>query len=133
MAGTALAIFQASMSELLGKNLTDRADAKPDATRNQAILDAGFLDPSNHLHSVTWDSCKTVLTKSMPRRILACVKRQVRCEMRKPKAMKVRPHFQHLLRHNMEYLPNLPPFKANQGLPADELLDVPLCGTPKSW
>ena len=53
--------------------------------------------------------------------------------MRKPKTMKVHPYFQHLLRHNMEYLPNLPPFKPKQGLPTDELLDVPLCGTPKSW
>ena len=33
----------------------------------------------------------------------------------------------------MEYRPNLPPFGPNQGLGRDELLDIILYGTPKSW
>ena len=78
-------------------------------------------------------ACRQVLTRIMPRRVLARVKRQMRRDTRKPKNMKVRPHYQRLLRHNMEYLPNLPPFGANQSLSTDEMMDILLYGTPKSW
>jgi hypothetical protein len=47
--------------------------------------------------------------------------------------MKVRTYYQHLLRMNQEELPQLPPFAADQGLSPDELMDIILFGTPKSW
>ena len=47
--------------------------------------------------------------------------------------MKVRTYYQNLLRLNGEELPNLPPFGPNQSLSNDELLDIVLFGTPRSW
>ena len=47
--------------------------------------------------------------------------------------MKVRNYMQHLLGINLEILPNLPPFKANQNIGDDEMLDIILYGTPKGW
>lgn len=47
--------------------------------------------------------------------------------------MKARIYFQHLLRINLNELENLPPFGPNQNLSDDELLDILLFGTPKSW
>ena len=47
--------------------------------------------------------------------------------------MKVRFYYQQLLRINTEEVARLPPFRANQALGDEELLDVILFGTPKSW
>ena len=83
--GTALSVFQASMNELLAKRMNERIAAEPNNVDKQRILDLGHNDEGNHLHPMIKDSCRTVLEKSMPRHILARVKRQVRREMCKPK------------------------------------------------
>ena len=57
----------------------------------------------------------------------------MRRDMRKPHDMKVRKYYQNLLRLNDEELPNLPPFGNAQKLSNDELLDIILFGTPRSW
>ena len=69
----------------------------------------------------------------MPRKVLAKVKRNLRRDMRKPMDMKVRPYFQALMRINTEELPSLPPFGNDQFLTEDEVLDILLFGTPRSW
>ena len=69
----------------------------------------------------------------MPRRALAKIRRYIRRECRKPADMLVRKYYQRVLRLNVEILPNLPPFEANQQLGMDEILDIVLFGTPKSW
>ena len=74
-----------------------------------------------------------VLQNHMPRKILAKVKRSMRRDMRKPPDMKVRVYYQQLCRMNNEELPNLPPFGLNQLLSNDELTDILLFGTPRSW
>ena len=74
-----------------------------------------------------------VVNNLLPRKILARVKRTMRRDMRKPQGMKVRTYYQNLLRLNGEELPNLPPFGPNQSLSNDELLDIVLFGTPRSW
>ena len=53
--------------------------------------------------------------------------------MRKPVDMKVRTYFQHLLHINLEELVNIPPYNPNQSLGDDEIMDIILYGTPKSW
>ena len=53
--------------------------------------------------------------------------------MRKPVDMKVRNYYQNLICVNNEELPNLPPFKLDNKLSEDELLDIILFGTPPSW
>jgi hypothetical protein len=47
--------------------------------------------------------------------------------------MKVRNYYQGVGRINDEELPQLPPFGNNQPLSNDEVLDILLHGTPKSW
>ena len=47
--------------------------------------------------------------------------------------MKVKIYYQHLIRVKTTELPQLPPFEANQQLSDDEILDILLFGTPKSW
>ena len=69
----------------------------------------------------------------MPRKVLAKVKRQMRREMRKPFDMNVRAYCQLLVRLNENDIPNLPPYNARQALSNDELLDILLFGTPRSW
>ena len=76
---------------------------------------------------------QVVLLNLMPSKVLPKVKRQMRREMRKPLDMKVRAYAQHLVRLNQSDLPNLPPFHQNQALTQDELLDILLFGTPRSW
>jgi len=74
-----------------------------------------------------------VITNMLPRKILARVKRAMRRETRKPTDMTVRSYYQNLLRMNSEELPNLPPFRNDQSLSMDELMDIILFGTPRSW
>ena len=69
----------------------------------------------------------------LPRKVLARVKRSMRRDMRKPANMKVRNYYQNLIRLNDEELPNLPPFTIDNKLSDDELLDILLFGTPRSW
>ena len=69
----------------------------------------------------------------MPAKALTEVKRQMRREMRKPVEMKVREYCQHLMQLNTDDIPSLPPFENNQALSSDELLDILLHGTPRSW
>jgi hypothetical protein len=69
----------------------------------------------------------------LPRKILAKVKRSLRRDMQKPKDMKVRNYYQNIVRINNEEIPNFPPFQTLQKLSNDELTDIILFGTPKSW
>ena len=78
-------------------------------------------------------SIEEMIEAILPRRVLARVKRFLRRECRKPHDMKVKIYLQHLLRINHGELDNLPPFQPNQNLSMDELLDIVLFGTPKSW
>ena len=73
------------------------------------------------------------ITNYLPRKVLARVKRSMRRDMRKPVDMKVRSYYQNLIRMNDEELPNLPPYKLDNKLSEDELLDIVLFGTPRSW
>ena len=74
-----------------------------------------------------------VVANLLPRKVLPKVKRNLRRDMRKPLDMKVRTYFQALMRVNDEELPNLPPFGNRQFLTEDEILDILLFGTPRSW
>jgi hypothetical protein len=57
----------------------------------------------------------------------------LRRDTQKPVDMKVRKYYQALLRINNKELPNLPPFGAGQALSQDEMIDILLHGTPRSW
>ena len=77
---------------------------------------------------------ETVITGLFPRQILAKSKRCLRRELRKPLDMRVRSYYQYLVRINHEELPGMPPaFNASQSLSDEEMIDIILYGTPKSW
>jgi len=70
----------------------------------------------------------------MPNKILQRVKRYLRREARKPVDMKVRTYLLHINHINHEEIPELPPnFNTAQSLSADEITEILLYGTPKSW
>jgi len=75
-----------------------------------------------------------VVNSLLPSKTLQRVKRYLRREARKPADMTVRAYFMHILRINNEEIPRLPPnFNATARLGVDELVDILLFGTPKSW
>ena len=74
-----------------------------------------------------------VVTSLLPRKVLAKTKRNLRRDMRKPPDMTVRKYYQAISRINDEELPHLPPFGNRQFLAMDEILDILLFGTPRSW
>ena len=70
----------------------------------------------------------------LPTKILQRVKHYLRWEARKPVDMGVREYLMHILRINTQEIPRLPPhFNATQSLSDNEIIDILLFGTPKSW
>ena len=108
-----------------------RNPANPLNNDQVGIRNAG-LNPHRHVDHIDI-ALNFVVQQLLPHKVLARVKRNLRREMRKPSGMKVRAYYQALLRINVEEVPALPPFQATQGLSDDELLDIILFGTPKSW
>jgi hypothetical protein len=76
---------------------------------------------------------RAIVTHVCPAKALQKVKRYLRREQRKPANMKVRQYYNHLVRINEQELPMLPPFRADQELADDEIIDILLYATPKSW
>jgi len=73
-------------------------------------------------------------TVLLPAKILQRVKRCLRREARKPIEMGVRECRMYILCINLQEIPRLPPqFNATQMLSDDEIVDILLFGTPKSW
>ena len=79
------------------------------------------------------DAKRELIKGVVPNKIVAMVKRYLRREARKPADMKVRAYYQHLLRINNDELVQLPPFRPDQNMGEDELIDILVFGTPKSW
>ena len=99
---------------------------------NRPGILAQHLDQHTEIGDVNL-AIQDMITELLPRRVLARVKRFLRRECRKPSDMKVKIYLQHVLRINFSELNRLPPFGVNQELSQDELLDIMLFGTPKSW
>ena len=74
-----------------------------------------------------------VIKSMTPAKALQRVKRYLRRECRKPNEMKMRVYTQHIKRINTDDIPRLPPFDPDQGLSDDEILDIVLYGTPRTW
>ena len=115
--------------------VTARA-ANPAAPVVTTDVDAVTANGEDHYASP--DELETAMrltvTAFLPRKILAKAKRALRRDMRKPADMRVRAYYHHLKRINSEELPHLPPgFATTQRLTDDELMDIILFGTPRSW
>ena len=109
------------------------------AARNQDLADARAKTLTMYLGENVgpgWvrTAANAILTQILPHKILQRVKRYLRREARKPADMKVKTYYMNIQRINDEEIVRLPPnFNAAQKIPADELVDILLFGTPKSW
>jgi hypothetical protein len=131
MRDTPLTLFQGKMFQLAQATYETAMDNAANAAARQAVQNNGIPHYQANAHfqpALHW-----VLQNLMPKNILQYVKRHVRRECRKPKDMKVRIYLQHLIRINTEEIPSLPPFNEEQSLSADEIVDILLHGTPRSW
>lgn len=130
MNGTPLTLFQARVATLAEEAREAAAEAA-NANQRNAIRAQPLSQHTTTEH--VGEGLRHVVTNILPRRILPKVKRYIRRECRKPSDMKVRTYMQHLLRINLSELPELPPFRDTNSITNDELLDIILYGTPKSW
>ena len=109
-------------------------NAAIDAAVGNAKAAERAKDPMEFLTERMVREAKRELIKGVvPNKIVAMVKRYLRRDARKPADMKVRQYYQHLLRVNNDELIQLPPFRPDQNMGEDELIDILLFGTPKSW
>ena len=142
MKGTAKSIFDEAVARLAQAAMTAAAWAAADAAnggRNGAAGQAACaqevaLGVARHRHvDHLEESIKQMLAQILPAKILQRSKRYIRRECRKKHDLKVRTYYQRLLALNDE-LGLLPPYGgAAQRLSGDEMLDIILFGTPKSW
>jgi len=129
--GTPRTLFDSAVDIHANQRRTTRAAGAPDDQARLRIEAETLVQ--NYTNNVIDLAIKQMLTQLMPRRILASSKRYLRRECRKPRDMKVKIYYQHLVRYIGQELTNLPPFGPNQGLGEDEVLDIVLYATPKSW
>ena len=133
LSGMPLILFQAGLQDEKRKCFEARIEAAANNATRDAIRTAGVDHADNTADGQILSAMQYMAAQSMPRNALARVKRFLRRDCRKPVDMKVRAYLQHILRINMELVPNLSPFDPDQALGADELVDILLFGTPKSW
>jgi len=77
---------------------------------------------------------RQVLTDLLPYRALIKQQRFMKLDLRKPYGMGIRVFVSHLLRLNVEELPELPPFGGmNQALTAQEIREVVVNSCPEEW
>ena len=135
MRGTPLTLFRASIhaqaEEVYQAALVVAAAGAAPVADRAAIVANGVGHYRDDAHFAL--AMNEIIVNLAPKKSLQRVKRHFRRECRKPFDMKVRTYYQHLMRINMEDIPMLPPFQANQHLNTDEILDIVLFGTPKSW
>ena len=107
-------------------------DAAKQAAKD-AIINAGVeVDDNKRLNHIR-PALNDTLTALMPKKVLARCKRHLRRHCRKPRDMKIREYCHLVSMMNAQEFTHLPPWKANQQLPDEEILDIILFGIPKSW
>jgi len=99
-----------------------------------ALTDATVLAVPGSGIGIIDNALQELVTILLPNKILQRVKRYLRREARKPVDMSVKAYMMHIIRINHQELPRLPPgFNDAQRLSDDEIIDIILFGTPKSW
>ena len=112
--------------------MNERVDGA-DGAANAAILAAGWQHASNQRPENATAGLGNTLSQSMPRKVLARVKKYFRRDCRKPSDMKLRTYWQHVLRINNTELEALPPFAEANKFSNDDPLDILLFAAPRSW
>ena len=131
LTGSALTLFQQQVVKECQEAKSAAVTAQTDATLKRALKARTII--SFLTDDMVKHGRQAVLRGLIPNKIVAMVKRYLRRECRKPADMKIRTYYQHLTRINESELPELPPFKEDQNLPADEIVDILIYATPKSW
>ena len=124
--------FHAALNVSAEAAFKARVTAERDPVAKAQLQRNGIIDAdrtNGHLDG----GLNFVVMQLLPRQVLARAKRDLRRYTRKPLDMKVRNYYQAVARINDEEIPQLPPFNAHQKLTNDEVLDIVLHGTPKSW
>jgi len=99
-----------------------------------ALTDTTVLGVAGSGIGIINSAVQEIVTVLLPNKILQRVKRYLRREARKPLDMTVKAYMMHIIRINHQELPRLPPnFNDAQRLSDDEIIDILLFGTPKSW
>ncbi len=130
---TALMLFQKSLTDQKTERQRYRLETAPDDATRATIRTNGVQHADNEEVRHITEAMRHVMAQSLPRHLLPKIKRHLRRQCRKPFGMKVRAYYQHLLRINLDELPNLPPYRGNQSFGTDEFMDIILFGTPRSW
>jgi len=100
----------------------------------QALTDITILDLQGLGVAIVEAAIQDMVTVLLPTKILQRVKRYLRREARKPIDMGIRTYLIHIIRINSQEITRLPPnFAEAQMLSEDEIIDILLFGTPKSW
>ena len=135
MKGNPAAIFRARLDQLCDKE--KKAAIK---TAERAHEDQDHMNELNRREVLAFlntdmirYSLNLLLTQILPKKILERVKRYIRRECRKSSDTSIRAWVNHLHRMNNEEIANLPPFNPDQALREDEMIDIVLYGTPRSW
>jgi hypothetical protein len=100
-----------------------------DTVATDALTARGLVDHINDVAQALVDT----IGANLPYKCLSKVKRFLRRDCRKPVEMKARDYVNSLMRVNNEEVPWIPPAAARQSLSDDEIIDIILYGTPKSW
>ena len=131
MAAGPASTFTSALNIMAGTAYRAARDAAAPGVDRDAVIANG----PDHYRTVPMvlTSLNAVVASLLPNKVLARVKRNLRREMRKPVDMKVRHYFNNINRINQEEIVHLPPFLGNQSLLDDEMIDILLFSTPKSW
>jgi len=126
--------IKAKEVELEADERTEAGRINNEITAIRARTKAQHLADAHTGHVIVTKAFNALLTTLMPNKILQSLKRYLRRKARKPLDMKVKTYLLHINRINHEEIPELPPnYDTAQSLGSDEISDILLYGTPKSW
>ena len=128
---TAYANFEQSVLDRSTVRYNEALEAAVSDAAKQVVRD-NTASGYHHVEDIT-PAMYFVAKSTMPKKILQRVKRELRRSCRKPAGMKVRDYVSHICRINDQELPMIVPFSMANSLSDDEILDIVLYGTPRSW
>jgi len=119
--------YQGGDANVIANNVQALGDAQ-NKTKEAYLTDAGDGE-----YMVT-SALNQLLTGLQPNKVLQRVKHYLRRKARKPFDTNIKIYYMNITRINSEEIPKLPPkFDKTQSLAEDEIVDILLHGTPKSW
>ena len=115
---------------------TDRTNGNT-AAMDAIRAEAGGWQHARNEHPDDVVHCVDIVMEDLlPKNVLARVKRWLRRDCCKPVTMGIRTYFHAIAEINLEIIPFLPPYNVDpmtKALTSDEIIDIALFGTPKSW